>query len=175
MEYYELFQNKKVENPIEIMGLESTQYCYDMTREDFEALDKLKVAYFSGREFEEICDILTTPTYLVSDQLKKVLEMYEKEIHFKGVQLFPTAKEGRQYPLYWVPQFPELEALHKDTVIHDNGIAAKLVLDGSKIGDRQIFRIAGLLEYKVVISMPVAESILRRRFYGVGLRKLEVV
>lgn len=175
MEYYELFQNKKVETPLEIMGLESGQYCYAMTPKDFKALDKLKVAYFSGREFEEICDILINPTYLVSDSLKKVLTMYDKEIPFKGVQLFPTAKESRQYPLYWVPQFPEAEVLHKDTVIHDNGMVAKLVLDGSKIGNRQIFRISGLLEYKVVISMPVAESILRRRLYGIGLKKLEVV
>lgn len=175
VEYYELFQSKKVETPVEIMGLDSEKYCYAMTQNDFESLEKLKVAYFSGREFEEVCDILINPTFLISDSLKKVLEMYEREIRFKGVQIFPTAKESKQYPLYWVPQFPQIDVLHKETVIHDNGMAAKLVLDSRKIGNRQIFRISDLLEYKIVISMPVAESILRRRLYGIGLQKLEVV
>lgn len=41
--------------------------------------------------------------------------------------------------------------------------------------DRPVFRIPGLVEYKVVVSLPVAEGILRRRCYGVGLRRLEVV
>ena len=74
MEYFEMTQSKKVENPMQLMGLDSQLYTYAMTEKDFEALEKLKVAYFSGREYEEICDILLQPTYLISDELKKLLE-----------------------------------------------------------------------------------------------------
>lgn len=174
MEYYELRQSSKVENALEIMGLDVNKYCYAMKEADFEALDKLKVAYFSGREFEEICDILTSPTFLISDRMKKLLELYEKKSSFKGIQIFPTAEESRQYPLYWVPKFPEINCFHKNTVIQDNGMVGKLVLDGKKIGKNQIFRLPGLIEYKVIVSMPVAESILRRRMYGVEFQKIEV-
>lgn len=175
MEYYELSQSKKVENAIEILGLDQEKYCYAMKEADFEALDKLKVAYYSGREFEEICDILITPTFMVSDCMKKLMELYERDIQFKGVQVFPTAQESERYPLYWVPKFPEINCFHKKTVIQDNGMVEKLVLDKRKIGNRQIFRLPGIIEYKVIVTMPVAESILRRRMYGVGLQKIEVV
>lgn len=175
MEYFELSQNKKVENPIELLGLDPQEYCYAMKKEDFEKLEKLKVAYFSGREFEEICDIIKTPTFMISDEMKKLFLLYEKEIEFKSVQIFPTATESKQYPLYWVPRFEEINCYHKNTVIHDLGSVKRLVLEQSKIGNKQIFRLPGLLEYKVVVSMPVAESILRRRFYGVGLQKIEVI
>lgn len=174
MEYFELVQSKKVENPIELMGLDPEEYCYDMKREQFEQLEKLKVAYFTGREFEEICDILTAPTFLVSDGMKKLLSLYEKKIAFKGVQVFPAEKESRQYPQYWVPCFPEVNCFHKNTVINELGMIEKLVLDQNKIGKRKIFRLPDILQYKVIVSMPVAESILRRRFYGVELKEAEV-
>lgn len=174
MDYYELYQSEKVENPIAVMKLEQATYTYEMTGTDFEALDRLKVAYYSGREFEEPCDILTEPTFLVSDLLKRALSLYDKEILFKGVQLFPTAEEGRRHPLYWVPLFKELDCLHEDTVKHDNGMLKNLVLAEKKITGYSVFRIGGILEYKVVVSLPAAESILRRRPYGVGLRKIEV-
>lgn len=174
MDYFELRQSPKVENALEIMGLDREKYCYAMKKADFEALDKLKVAYFSGREFEEICDVLINPTFLISDKLKKVMELYEQESRYKGVQIFPTVEESKQFPLYWVPNFPEVDCFHKDTVILDNGMLKKLVLDAGKVGKHHIFRLPGLLEYKVIVSMPVAESILRRRLYGVELQKIEV-
>lgn len=175
MEYYELVQSRKVENPIELMGLDQKAYCYAMTQKDFAALDKIRVAYFSGNEAEEICDILTSPTFLVSDRLKNLLALYEKETEFKGIQIFPTSEESRQYPIYWVPCFPEVDCIHESSILYDNGMVSSLVLDGSKIGRRNIFRLSGLLEYKAAVSLPVAESILRRRLYGVELRKMEVV
>lgn len=175
MEYYELSQSRKVENPIELMGLDREAYCYDMPQKSFEALDRIRVAYFSGNEAEEICDILTSPTVLVSDRLKKLFALYEKEMEFKGIQLFPTAEESRQYPMYWVPRFPEADCVHESSIRYDNGMVSSLVLDGGRIGRRNIFRIAGLLEYRIGVSLPVAESILRRRLYGVALRKMEVV
>jgi hypothetical protein len=174
MDYYELFQSKEVENPIVVMKLEQAAYTYGMKKAEFEALERLKVAYYSGREFEEPCDILTEPTFLVSELIKKTLTLYDKEILFKGVQLFPTAEESGSYPLYWVPLFRELDCLHKDTMKQDNGLLKNLVLAKEKIAGHSVFRIGGILEYKVAVSLPVAESILRRRPYGVGLRKIEV-
>lgn len=174
MEYFELCQSKAVENPLVVLKLDKERYTYRMTQEDFAALDRLRVAWFSGREFEEICDILTEPTFLVSEGLKKSLQLYDRSIPFKGVQLFSTAEESKQYPLYWVPCFPWLDCLHEKTEKQDNGMLKHLVLAGKKIRGKSIFRIGGLLEYKVAVSLPVAESILRRRPYGVSLQRIEV-
>ncbi|MCM1184798.1 MAG: hypothetical protein NC337_15630 [Roseburia sp.] len=175
MEYFELSRSEKVENPIELMALDAAAYSYAMTQKDFEALDRMKVAYFSGNEAEEICDLLVSPTFLVSDRLKRLLALYEKETEFKGIQLFPTAEDCRQYPMYWVPRFPEADCVHESSVWYDNGMLSSPVLDGGRIGRRNVFRLPGLREYKAVVSLPVAESILRRRLYGVELRRMEVV
>ncbi len=175
MEYYELTQSGKVENPVELMGLDSAAYCLAMSRKDFDALDDMRVAYFSGNEAEELCDVLTTPTFLVSDKLKKLLSLYGKETEYKGIQLFPTSEESKQYPVYWVPYFPCQDCVHKSSTWYDNGMISSLALDKNRIGGRDVFRLPGLLEYKIIVSLPVAESILRRRFYGIELRKMEVI
>lgn len=175
MEYFELIQSDKVENPIELIGLNPDEYCYAMNRENFDKLEKLKVAYFSGRESEEICDILISPTFMIADSMKNLFELYDSAIEFKGVQIFPTTKECHRYPQYWVPFFPQVECFHETTAVNEIGQVERLVLDQNKIGERQVFRIPGILEYKVIVSMPVAESILRRRYYGVALKEAEVV
>lgn len=174
MEYFELQQSKNVRNPVTIMKLDRKKYNYEMKRKDFEALDKLKVAYFSGRETEEICDILTDPAWMVSDELRRVLKLYDKTLEFKGVQLFPTSEFSDRYPVYWIPGFEETDCLHGSTEKYDNGMLKRLVLDERKIGERSVFRIGGLLEYKIAVTLPAAESILRRRLYGVSLRRIEV-
>lgn len=186
MEYYELFQSRKVENPVRIYGPGIQRY-HDAVRETgFEALDEVKMAFFSGQESEELSDVLTEPVFLVSEALKMVMELYDREIRFKALQLIPekavsgglqrdggNSPAGR-CPLYRVPLFAEVDCLHPDSVIRENGTVERLVLDGSRTGDRQIFRIGGLKEYRVAISLPVAESILRRMLCGTGIRKLEV-
>ena len=49
----------------------------------------MKVVYYSGRETEEMCDLLKKPTYLISNEIKRLFELYDKTIDYKGVQLFP--------------------------------------------------------------------------------------
>lgn len=175
MEYFELLQEKTVENPIEVINLDRNIYTYQMKQEEYEKLETLKVAYYSGREYEEVCDILTEPTFLVSDKIKRLLSLYDKNIGFKAIQIFSTAPENKKAPLYWVPKFELAECLHESSKKYTNGTIEKLVLERKKIGKKQIFRVMPLLEYKVIISLPVAESLLRRRFYGIGLKKVKVI
>lgn len=175
MEYFELRQSNKVVNAVKIINLRANAYNYVMADQDFQALDKLKVAYFSGQDSEELCAILTAPTYLVSDQLKTVLKLYDKEMEFKGIQLFPLAEERKLYPLYWVPHFKVVQCLHETAEKYDNGRLKKIVLDKRTLEGISMARVGELLEYKVVVSLPVAESILRRRLYGVQLEKAEVI
>ncbi len=174
MEYFELVQSKNVRNPVAVMKLDRKKYNHEMTKEDFEALERLKVAYFSGRETEEACDILTDPAYMVSDRLRKVLKLYDKTLEFKGVQLFPTSELCGRYPIYWIPGFERIDCLHGSVEKYDNGMLKRLVLDERKAEGHPVFRIGGILEYKVVVALPVAESILRRRPYGVSLQRVEV-
>jgi len=174
MEYFELTQSTNVLHAIQIYNLDPKQYLYRFTKEKFDELPDLKVGYFSGSPAEEVCDVLIDPTFMVSEAIKQLLSLYDDEIRWKAIQLFPLIESYNVLPLYWVPLFAELSCLHADTRKYDSGTLEHLVLDRRCLLDKDIFCVGGLLEHKVIVSLPVAESLLRRRMYGIGLKKVMV-
>lgn len=174
MEYFELTQSANVLHAIQIYNLDSKQYLYQLTQEKFNELPDLKVGYFSGSPAEEVCDVLVAPTFMVSEAIKQLFSLYDDKIRWKALQLFPLDESYNVLPLYWVPLLSELGCLHADTRKYDSGTLEQLVLDRRCLFDKDIFRVGGLLEYKVIVSLPVAESLLRRRMYGIELKKIIV-
>ena len=173
MEYFELTQDREVEFPIQLKELNRKQYTYAMKEAEFEGLDRLKVTYFRESEGNEWCDIRTEPTFLVSDAVKRVLSLYDDTIRFCAIQAFEE-EASMVVPLYWVPLFRMVSCLHPDTTWYPNGMLKELVLSRESLTDQPIVRVASLLEYKVVISLAAAESLLRRGFYGIGLKPVSV-
>lgn len=174
MEYFELTQSADVLHVIQIYNLNSQQYPYRPTKAKFDELPDLKVGYFSGSLAEEVCDVLLDPTFMVSEAIKSLFDLYDSEIRWKALQLFPLNEAYNVLPLYWVPWFDEIDCLHADASKYDSGMIKHLVLDERRIQNKDVFRVGGLLEYKVIVSLPVAESLLRRRFYGIELKKVTV-
>lgn len=175
-EYYLLELSKEVVNPIKVLMVEQEKYTPQMTHQQFKELDEVCVAYTEYDKTQEIPDILPYPTYMISDDIQKVFHMYDENISFKAVQVFPNRMDNIEYAtkLYWVYDCVSEECMHADTVMYPNGELKELILDKNKVRGREIFRVRGLQENKVVVSLAVAESILRRKPYGVSLKKVSV-
>ena len=52
---------------------------------------------------------------------------------------------------------------------YPDGMIKRLVLDQKKSWKRSIFRVDGILEQRIIVALPLAESMLRRRMTGVSL------
>ena len=104
MEYYLLKQNSNITNPVKLLNLDSSVYRTQMSHKDFKQLDKVKVAYIQYEATQEIPDILTQPTYMVSDVIRKVMKMYDDRISFKAIQVYPDKKEDIEAAArtYWI-------------------------------------------------------------------------
>ena len=176
MEYYLLKQSSEVINPIKVLNIDPGLYTAQMTHQDFKKLDKACVAYIKYENTQEIPDILTQPTYMISDMIRKVMKMYDERISFKALQVYPDKKEDISVAskTYWIYDCVMEDCLHQDTVIYPNGALKEVILDQHKIKGRDIFRIKEIIENKTIISLAVAESIMRRNPYGVGLERVQV-
>lgn len=174
MEYYVLKQSKDVINPIKVIGDEMDGYSVVMTHEDFKNIKRSKVGYAEYSPSHELPDILTDPTYMVSDTIRRVLRMYDDKISFKSIQVFPTLEEyiSEMSRTYWIYDCVMEDCLHADSVILPNGEIKEIILNSKKVKGRDIFRVKGTLENKLIISLPVVESILRRNVYGVAIEKV---
>lgn len=176
MEYFLLEQSKAVVNAIKLVMMEPQKYTAEMTHKDFKELESTSVAYAEYERTQEMPDVLKHPTYMISDELRKVLQMYDESISFKAVQVFPHRPEyiREASKVYWVYDCISEECMHTETVILPNGAVQELILDKRKIRGRDIFRVRGLMENKIIVSLAVAESLLRRNPYGIRLERVKV-
>lgn len=105
--------------------------------------------------------------------MKKIIEKYDPEILFKTVPLIDLKykKQGN----YYMPIFEEVECLSEKAELNLNKtVVKKIILDKEKIKNKKIFEIKESEKTLVVVRLEVAESLLRREFKGMSLKRLEV-
>lgn len=174
MNYLELKVSNQLVNPIHIVGLPPERYTPHLTTEESNVLDDLVVGYFENKEGVELPDIVNKPCFMIANDMKKIWQLYVPHMTFKGVQVFSIDEEDRTAPLYWVPVCEEVKCLHPSTRLYDYGGIEELVLEKDAIQDKAIFKIGDCKEYKIIISLAVAESLLRRGFYGLAFEQVKM-
>lgn len=171
--YFILKTHPEVINPIQILKLDPSIYNNQVSLEMYKKTSELVVGYFDSGPDVEICDVLEMPVWLISDQVKRLFHLYESSMAFKGVQVFSIYPEDNTSPLYWWPYIEPVECLSEKTQKYENGTLKELVLKSAPVLQRHIFRVSGLLEHRVIVSLPVAESLLRRGLIGIGLEPVK--
>ncbi|MDE6567897.1 MAG: hypothetical protein K2K70_09250 [Lachnospiraceae bacterium] len=172
MDYFELIIDPSISNPIQIQHIDSSIYKNDATYEEFAATPKMTVGYFDNSPQIEIYDLLGQPAFLVSDNLKRLFALYAPDMQFNGIRVYANNLDDDEAPLYWWPYIPYVECLSDQTTKYPTGMLECLVLDRGALHGEDIFRISGILENKVVISLSVAESMIRRKMTGFTLKPI---
>jgi hypothetical protein len=182
MEYFALYKDNRIENAIEPIGLSKfiNKYkqnnmaigksLYDLAEEKMGS-EQIVQFELMERKSKEYVDFIDGKINLVSDKLKYILKKYDEEIFFKPVVLLDGKAENQE--LYWFIVPKEVDCLAEETQFNKDGSLKKLVIDKRKIGKAKIFTIKGVLENLLIVRLDAAESILRRDFTGIKLKKLE--
>lgn len=174
MEYY-LLKSNSVRNP-EPARLSHEEFPYLMNEENFMIAQDKFVDYYMLFPETELPELLTQPTFLCRDGLKRIMELYDPYIEWKSLYLLPSEDEQMTTGTlhYWLPAMTKQNCLHDECVILPNGAVQELILDKRKIRNMDVFQVGGTQENIVVVSLALAESISRRHLYGVKLCKVEV-
>lgn len=176
MEYLRLKQSEQMNNPFCVTGLDTGIYKANPNQAEFDIIPKMLVTYFDYAPDVDIPDYVKIPTPMVSEQLKKVFQMYDENMSFKGVQCYPKQIEDvkKAAPLYWTYYCEQLECLHSKAEIAPNGAIMKLVVNKNKLRGKDIVVIGGIQEKITLVSLAVAESILRRNLFGVAFEEIDL-
>lgn len=169
MKYFELIPDPDTTNPIQLLKVDGKVYKNGLSEEKFKEIPPLSVGYFENLPQRELYDVLQEPAFLISDRVKRLIALYEPKMEFKGIQLFPERENDSTMPLFWIPCLISVDCLSRQTEKYSNGMIKKLLLDSRGDYKHHIFRVGGILEHKVLISLPLAESMLRRRVSGIAL------
>lgn len=173
-QYFRLHASPRLMRPLKIIGLPAS-YQRVRTREAFDALPSDIVAYFMESAVPEISGVIEDPSFLVCDQLKTLMQAYIPDLQAKTVQLFAGEPESKTGYRYWLPYIESVNCLSPQVERYPDGQPKKLILDAEAVSDLYCFRVGGILEQRIIVALPVAESILRRCLYGVNLEPVEVI
>lgn len=172
MRYFILKQDRNLPNVINIKGFDNFHRKVILKEEEDKFKDLTNILV-EGNKDSVYPVFLQAPTYLISDELHKVFKMFENTIIFKTAVV--TNLELRTQKVYRLLITDILDVLHKDTTYLKNGWVHKIVLDRKKVGDYNIFQIKAGIDYYLIISIDVLESMLKRGLnIGIEIQEVEV-
>lgn len=117
-------------------------------------------------------DIISTPLFLISEKVKKTINMYEPRILMKELVLLD--RESASAETYYLPIFQEVDCLGQGTLYNPAcTVLKKIVLEREKIKGKTIFRIADAVGNPIVGNLDIVESILKRGCLGIRLTEVE--
>lgn len=172
MEYFIISQDIAIPDPVQPVGILKVIDRDLIKPENIQKMDELAVQFEIKENSRAVyVDFIESPVPLVSDRLKEILSRYEERIFFKPV-LLADIRNTRQ-DVYWLLVPDSIECLSDKSEFNKNGTIKNLVLDERKVRFRKVFKVKGILENLIIIRLDVAESLLRREFTGIKLKKAE--
>jgi len=143
------------------------------TCQDADRINDVTPLYLDETKGECAPDFIKSPVYMVSEMAKRVIGMYEDDLIFKKIVLIH--KEEERQLVYYHLLLKETQALDEATEYYPNGMEKRMVLSRKKIKDHKAFLLADSRIKLPVVSLEVAESLLRRHVMGVIFKEIEVI
>ncbi len=170
MEYYIMEADKRIHNRVIIKEFpDNASIEYDTSHAS--RLKEHTALYTIENDGSAYPEIIEAPLYMVSEKVKEVLDMYDEEAVYKAVSLINRAKQSVQS--YHVTLVDRIECLHELTEFYPDKSIKRLVLDKTKLEDRALFKVAGIGPAYMIVSLDVAESLLRRGSFGIKFTHVE--
>lgn len=120
-------------------------------------------------------DIILSPFLMISSTVLDVIKMYKDLCFYREVYLIDQLQRKSQ--LYFLPVFNETRALSVEGIEYDNGknISKQSQQQGEKVFvNKNIFWVSDSLKRHTILSMDIAESLIRREVFGLGLKEVEL-
>lgn len=171
MKYYIMKQDKTMPNRIRVREFPTDQ----AIEFDSSYISKMKrsVTLHGMDDCHTICgDVIEAPCYMVSKAVYHVIQMFDSDIAFSNIVI---KLQQADMEIYKVLLTDRIDILHESTEYYGDKSIKKLVLDQNKIAGKHIFRIAGISPNYIVVSMAIAEAIIRRGFQGILFEEVQVV
>lgn len=172
MRYFFISQDTNLSHTIQYRDFDIFGGRHLFIREDANQLNDIVALYLTGNGKEVVWDFLQRPVTMFSERFRKILDAYEPDLIFKEVVLIH--KENSLQYRYVHTLMEQVDAVGKSTEYYPDGSVKRLVLDNNKIGRHNLFLLKGSQRKDPVVSLALAESLLRRKPCGLCFEEVEV-
>ncbi|CUU50379.1 hypothetical protein [Clostridium beijerinckii] len=173
MEYFLLKQDDEYINSPKLLDVFKKIDVKNINLLNAHKIEDIVIFNVKCSEKTEFLDIIQGSLFLISKEMKKIMEKYDSKIIFKTIPLIDLLYERQEN--YYMPIFEEIECLSENAEFNLNKtLVKKIILDNRKIKGKKIFKIKESSKTLIVVRLDVAESLLRREFKGICFERLEI-
>jgi len=172
MRFFTMEQDRTLWDMIQFRDFDIAGPRHIFYKEDADDIDPSATLYLAAESGETAPDYIQFPVHMVSDTVKKVLDMYEDDMVFRTIVI--TSKENEMLKVYHHLLLERLDMFSEQTEFYPNGSIKRLVLDAKKIGEHKVFMLNDKRFTNPYVSLEVVESLLRRGVVGIIWKEVEV-
>lgn len=165
MRYFLLKPDKRYPNVPEVINWYQKEEAGRLLQGAYDRLPRRMLFPVKGDRDIQFFDMLFHPFFVISNPIKKVLELYEPHYFYK--EIIYLNQKAHQAEEYFLPILPKISCLTEDSQYNlDHSMVTKAVIDPSKVGDVSLFQLQEVKNRQMVIRLDLAESLLRRKAKG---------
>ena len=169
MKYYEIKQDSRLRNLVEIEGF---QGCPNLVldREMAEQFNRCTTLYVKGTEASQYPDLIQSPVLMVSEKMYQVLKYYDTNVIYKIVVL--TDLKNKRQEIYRLMLPPKEDVLDGKTTYDHNKLLDRIVISPKTDAKKKIFYVTEGVTHHLVVTQDVLESMLARGSVGILYKEL---
>ena len=168
MEYFRLRQDPRVPN-CAVMQLKNIRNYREAVRGNVTALPRMSATYVNSSKINVYPDLLDRQLFMVKDNLLEVFMQFVQKIEIRDICLLDNLLDVQE--IYHIPNLEIVDCIAESS---EQGV---IILDSDAVEDRDLFRAASKSDGPavVIVSLLLAESILRRSPTGVMLERITLI
>lgn len=170
MKYFEIVDSPELKYAPQLKNWYGKFDVRNIRIDRFPELPENQLFFIEPSDHTVYTDIIRFPFLLVSPMVKAVIRMYRECCFFRNIVLLDSMrKESRQY---FLPVLDETNEIEVEQINYKNGIhvSEKAHRDQEILAlDRHLFWARDYQKRHTILSMDMAESLIRRGITGLGL------
>lgn len=175
MKYFEIEDAPELKHAPKIQNWYGTFDVRNIKLETYPRLPKRQLFIVEPSESMIFTDFVLYPFLLVTPKVMKVISMYKEVCFYRDVILLNQLK--RESQLYYLPVFNETNELQVIDKVYAEEMKEPILKaeEREKVNvSSQIFWVNDSKRRHTIISLDLAESLLRRNVFGLGLKEVEL-
>lgn len=133
--------------------------------------DNSEIQYTNADYFPDI--FLSNNKWFISERFKEVISIFDPDI-FLGLMVFINLEKQKQFVFRILEAYPR-KAISSESQFNKDGTIKELVLEETKIKPFKIFKIKTEKEEFTIVSLEIAEKILRENIVGIDFIKIKTI
>lgn len=172
MKYFFISQNKNITNLPQIINWNKVINPKDLTYGNYFKIPKRNLLKIKRDEKIIFPDLFFHPFFMISKEVKEVLDMFEPNQVYKEIILLDGKSEMMK--VYYLPVLREYNCMAEGTIYNlDHSIIKQGILDVSVIEDKCLFKVSNVKNSHIIARLDFIESLLRRGFI-IDINEIEV-